>query len=168
MLKRTKNWLQERSLIPKRNLIPQQAYRQTPWRRQMQMLGFFAAAVASLALLAGLYLNVTAMAATAGRKVQGLQDQRAELQQKIENLQSQLADISSIETMQKRAKDLGFAPVEPGSVTYLSVDGYKGRPAVQLAPRAGSQFGAASRLPAAYTDSIFDWIANLLGQLGGL
>ena len=145
-----------------------QAYRQTPWRRQMRMLGFFAAIVAALALLAGLYLNVAAMAATAGRKVQDLQAEHTALQQKIENLQSQLAELTSIETMQKRAKDMGFSPMESGAITYLAVDGYKGRPAVQLAPRAGSQFGTAARLPAAYTQSIFDWIGNLLSNLGGL
>jgi cell division protein FtsL len=152
----------------KQGLNLQQAYRQTPWRKQMQMIGFFAAAVASLALLAGLYLNITARAATAGRMVQDLQDQRAQMQQQIEDLASQLADISSVDAMQQRATELGFAPVLPGSITYLSVQGYKGPPTVQLAPRAGNQFGLASRLPAAYTQSLFDWLANILNQLGGL
>ncbi len=152
----------------KQGLTLQQAYRQTPWRRQMQMIGFFAAAVASMALLAGLYLNITARAATAGRMVQDLQDQRAQMQQQIEDLESQLADITSVDAMQQRATELGFAPVLPGSITYLTVPGYKGRPVVQLAPRVGAQFGLASRLPSAYTQSLIDWLANLLNQLGGL
>lgn len=154
MLKRSKKFIQ--------------AYSQTPWRRQMQVIGFFAAAVASLALLAGLYLNVTARAATAGRKVQDLQDQRAQLQQQIENLETNLAFITSIEVMQERAGDLGFAPLLPGSITYLDVVGYEGRAGVELAPRAGSTFGAASRLPAAYTESLFDWVGNIFSDLGGL
>ncbi len=145
-----------------------QAYGQTPWRRQMQMIGFFAAAVSSLALLAGLYLNVSARAATAGRKVQDLQDERAQMEQQIENLETELAFITSVDMMQQRAKDLGFAPLQPGTVSYLSVQGYRGIASVQLAPRAGSQFGAASRLPAAYTQSIFDWLAELIGNLEGL
>lgn len=145
-----------------------QAYSQTPWRRQMQAIGFFAAVVASLALLAGLYLNVTARAATAGRTVQDLQDQRAQLQQQIENLETNLASITSIENMQERASDLGFAPVLPGAMTFLTVEGYRGRVAMQLAPRAGSQFGLRTRLPAAYTESLFDWLGNILDDLGGL
>lgn len=145
-----------------------QAYSQAPWRRQMQMIGFFAAAVASLALLAGLYLNVTARAATAGRKVQDLQDQRAQLQQQIENLETNLAFITSIEVMQERAGDLGFSPMLPGSITYLNVVGYEGRAGVQMAPKAGSTFGVASRLPSAYTESLFDWLGGFFNQLGGL
>lgn len=145
-----------------------QAYSQAPWRRQMQMIGFFAAAVASLALLAGLYLNVTARAATAGRQVQDLQDERAQLQQQIENLETNLAFITSIEVMQERATDLGFAPMLPGSITYLNVVGYEGRASVELAPRAGSNFGITSRMPAEYTESLFDWLGNMLGDLGGL
>jgi hypothetical protein len=154
MLKRSKQFIQ--------------AYSQTPWRRQMQMIGFFAAAVASLALLAGLYLNVTARAATAGRSVQDLQDQRAQLQQQIENLETNLAFITSIEQMQARAGELGFAPVQPGAITYLNVEGYRGRAAMQLAPRAGSQFGLRTRLPAAYTESLFDWLGEIFDDLGGL
>jgi cell division protein FtsL len=166
MLKRFQKIKQGLNL--KQGLSLQQAYRQAPWRRQMQMIGFFAAGVASVALLAGLYLNITARAATAGRMVQDLQDQRAQMQQQIEDLSSQLADISSVDAMQQRASELGFAPVLPGSITYLSVQGYKGRPVVQLAPRAGTQFGLASRMPPAYTQSLFDWLANILNQLGGL
>lgn len=154
MLKRSKKFIQ--------------AYSQTPWRRQMQAIGFFAAVVASLALLAGLYLNVTARAATAGRSVQDLQDQRAQLQQQIENLETNLASITSIENMQARATDMGFAPVQPGAMTFLTVEGYRGRVAMQLAPRAGSQFGLRTRLPAAYTESLFDWLGSILDDLGGL
>ena len=143
-----------------------QAHSQTPWRRQMQLIGFFAAAVASLALLAGLYLNVTARAATAGRRVQSLQNERARLQQQIENLDSQLASLTSNATMQARAEEMGFAPVLPASISYLTVDGYRGQAPLQLAPRAGSQFGVVSRLPAAYTESLLDWLGELFDEYG--
>lgn len=143
-----------------------QAYRQAPWRRQMQMIGFFAAGVAALALVAGLYLDVTARAATTGRLVQTLQEQRADLEQKIEDLETNLAFLTSVEVMQKRAADLGFAPVSPGGITYLPVVGYEGETVAQLAPRAGSEFGVGTRLPAEYTQSLFDWLAGMLADLG--
>jgi hypothetical protein len=56
----------------------------------------------------------------------------------------------------------------PGSITYLDVVGYEGRATVQLAPKAGNQFGAASRLPTAYTESLFDWLGSMFDKLGGL
>ncbi|UYN89761.1 MAG: hypothetical protein KIT08_00630 [Anaerolineales bacterium] len=143
-----------------------QAHSQTPWRRQMQMIGFFAAAVAALALLAGLYLNVTARASTIGRHVQSLQNERIRLQQQIENMESQLASLTSNEAMQARAQQSGFAPVQPGAVTYLTVEGYRGRASLQLAPRSGGQFAGVPRLPEAYTESLLDWVGKLFDEYG--
>lgn len=146
-----------------------QAYQQAPWRRQMQVIGVIAAGLVSVALVAGLYLNITARAATAGRMVQQLQASNGDLEQKIEDLETQLAFITSVETMQQRAGDLGFAPVSPNAISYLNVPEYSGRPTgAQLAPRAGSQFGSASRLPVEYTQSLFDWVGSFFADLGGL
>jgi cell division protein FtsB len=146
-----------------------QAYQQAPWRRQLQIIGFIAAGLVSVALVAGLYLNITARSATAGRLVQQLQAENTDLQQRIEDLETQLAFITSVETMQERATDMGFAPVSPGAITYLNVPEYTGRPTgAQLAPKAGSQFGAAARLPEQYTTSLFDWLGAIFAGLGGL
>lgn len=145
-----------------------QAYQQAPWRRQMQVIGFIAAGLVVLSLVAAVYLNITARAATAGRLVQSLQREVADQEQKIEDLETTLAFITSVETMQQRATDLGFEPLSPNAITYLSVPEYLGRPTgAQLAPKAGSRFGAAARLPAAYTESLFDWFASLFVDLGG-
>jgi len=154
MLKRSKEFIQ--------------AYKEAPWRRQMQMIGLVATGVIVLALIAGVYLNITARSATTGRLVQQLQSDRAEMEQSIEDLQTQLAFILSVEQMQKRSSDLGFAPVSPAAIMYLAVAEYQGRAlGADLAPRAGSEFGAAPTLPAAYTDSLFDWLAALFADLGG-
>lgn len=143
-----------------------QAYRQAPWRRQLQMIGLLAASIAFVALIAWVYLDVTARAATIGRSVQNLQDQREELEQTIEDLESELASLTSVETMQARAEELGFEPISPGAITYLEVPGYTGRAEAQLAPRPGSNFGGAARLPDAYTESLFDWLSAALGWIG--
>ncbi|MCW5874548.1 MAG: hypothetical protein KIS88_07880 [Anaerolineales bacterium] len=143
-----------------------QAHSQTPWRRQMQTIGLVVVAIASLALLAILYLNVTARAATMGRQVQRLQNERIRLQQQIESLESQLASLTSNEAMQARAAASGFTPMQPGAITYLTVEGYRGRTSVDLAPRAGTQFMGVIRLPDAYTESLFDWVGELFDQYG--
>lgn len=144
-----------------------QAYHQAPWRRQVQLIGLFTAAVAAVAVVAGVYLEVTARAATAGRVVQELQQTREDLEQDIEDLETELAYLSSAEIMEMRAEKLGFAALSPGAITYLPVDGYEGHAETQLAPRAGSQFGTSMRIPAAYTQSLFDWFGQLfLGQPG--
>lgn len=145
-----------------------QAYQEAPWRKQMQIIGFIAVGLVSVSLVAALYLNITARAATAGRLVQEYQSQVADLEQKIEDMETELAFITSVEVMQLRAADLGFQPVSPNAVTYLNVPEYQGRPiGAQLAPRAGSRFSTVARLPEAYTQSLFDWVGSLFAELGG-
>lgn len=145
-----------------------QAYNQAPWRRQMQVIGYIAAALVAISLVSALYLNITARAATAGRLVLYSRREISDAEQRIEDLKTQLAFISSTETMQQRATELGFKPVSPHAITYLHVPEYMGRPqGAQLAPGAGSRFGALFRMPESYTQSLFDWVGELFADLGG-
>jgi cell division protein FtsB len=143
-----------------------QAYRQAPWRRQLQMIGLLAASFAFMALIAWVYLDISARASTIGRSVQNLQEQREDLEQEIEDLESQLASLTSVESMQARAVDLGFEAISPGAITYLVVPGYVGRAETQLAPRPGSQFAGGVRLPATYTESLFVWLGKIVAWMG--
>ena len=56
-----------------------QAYRQAPWRTQRQWIFIFLLAMVALGMV-GLYLNVTARAALAGRQVQVLEASIAQTQ----------------------------------------------------------------------------------------
>jgi len=47
------------------------AYKQAPWRVQRQWVGAFLLIVIGGAMIAALYLDVTARAAVAGREIQG-------------------------------------------------------------------------------------------------
>jgi hypothetical protein len=138
-----------------------QAYRQTPWRKQIRLVALFAAAVAASSLVAGIYLDVTARAATIGRSVQDFQQNREDLEQEIENMQTELAYLRSVSVMNARAEKLGFSSLSPGTLTYLEVPGYQSRTVASLAPSPGSQFASSARLPYIYTQSLFDWIDNI-------
>ena len=144
-----------------------QAYKQAPWRGKAQLIAAIAAAVAVIGLVAALYLDVTARAATAGRAVQELQQAREQLEQEIEDQETKLAYLRSVSVMRQRADKLGFEVVSPGSITYLSVPGYVGRGEAQLAPAPGALFSAAARLPETYTQSLFDWFGQLFSSVGG-
>jgi len=49
------------------NLI--QAYRQAPWRTQLQWIGFFLLGLVIIVTVAGLYLSITAQSTTAGVEI---------------------------------------------------------------------------------------------------
>jgi len=143
-----------------------QASKQAPWRREAQTIALILGAIAIFGLISGLYLDVTARAATAGRNVQSLRQDRENLEQTIEDNQSNLAYLRSIQVMQRRAEDLGFSTISPSTVLYVNVPSYLGRFDAQLAPAPGDNFLGGQRMPEEYSQSLFDWAVGIFSILG--
>ncbi len=141
-----------------------QTYSQAPWRKQLQMIGLFSLLLVFIALVAGIYLNVSARTATLGREIQSMQRQILRLDQEIEDLQSQLAFMVSADAMGKRADDLGYRRVGPDEVLYVAVPGYIERQPVVLAPYSGRSVVGATVIPAEYTESLFEWVKRQVAQ----
>ena len=64
------------------------AFKQAPWRVQIQLIASLAAIAIVIVALGGLYLIEASGAATAGRDVQSLQSQKAELELAIDRQRS--------------------------------------------------------------------------------
>lgn len=143
-----------------------QAYKNAPWRRQLQVIGLFSAVVAFIAIIAGVYLNVTARAATFGREIQLYQSDIRQIEQDIEDLEAQLADLTSARFMQQRAEELGFKPVQKGRAIYLKVPGYAGRQTAVLVSDAPTTQPLDAQLPPQYTESLVDWVRRLINAVG--
>jgi hypothetical protein len=164
------------------------AYSQAPWRKQMNMIGVILLLLVCAALVAGIYLNVTARAAAVGREIQEMQVRVygyhyligesgetyvpiEELEQKIANLSSQLAYLTSYTVMQERVKDLNLAPIAADQIEYLEVPGYIDRQTTSLAPPPVPVVVNASLIDPQFKESLFDWVteqarrtANLLNE----
>jgi len=137
------------------------AYQQAPWRVQMQLIGAFSLTIALIAVVAGVYLNVTARAANVGREIQVLQDQLFVLQRENADLETQLGYLTSAESMQKRAVAMGFQPVNSSELTYIKVHGYSERYEVVLAPPPQVVVAGSQSLPPEFTQTLFDWVSEL-------
>ncbi len=92
------------------------AYKQAPWRTQRQIIGIFLLAVVLVAMVAGIYLNISARAALAGREIQVLEREIETTRRKIADLETELAVQMSTSVMKARAEELGFVPVTAGEV----------------------------------------------------
>ncbi len=138
------------------------AYRQAPWRVQRQWAGAFMLGVIVLALVCGLYLDVTSQAAIVGREIQDLQLRTIETQHKNADLQTQLATLLSTESMRARALTLGFRSAEAGEIHYLVVPGYVRASGVSLA--ASTSPVTTPSTPPEYTQSLLEWISEYLGS----
>ncbi len=134
-----------------------QAYRQAPWRVQLQRLGYFALAIIMVLLVAALYLNISAQAATAGLDFQGLEFQRQSIQRQIADLDATLAQITSEESMLARAGALGFKPISSDQAVYVVVPGYTGRQPAALAPVPDASMLAEPIIKPSYTQSLWEF-----------
>ena len=132
------------------------AYKQAPWRVQRQWVGAFLLIVIGAAMIAALYLDVTARAALAGREIQELRFEITTIQRTNADLETELADLTSTDVMQRRALELGYRPVKPGELDYVSVPGFVvPEPAILLA--ADNTAPRPYTLPMEYTQSLLEW-----------
>ena len=151
-----------------------QAYSQAPWRKQVQWIGAFLLVVVFIWLIAALYLDVTARAATIGREIQEMQVGQIEsasiqpdpkdiksveeLKRLTANLQSQLAFLLSEDTMQARAEALGFQPIEPGTSLFIEVPGYVPPLTASIAPPPGPTVSSQNTQVTIVKSSLLDWL----------
>jgi hypothetical protein len=173
--------------------LARQAYSQAPWRSQTQWMGFFLLVVVVAALLAFMYLNTTAQAATYGRQIQDMQvniyypqtsiaDQALEemtvpqeggqaetksieeLRIEIADLEAKLAVLTSLAVIDAKAAEMDMQPTDPAEGLYLVVDGYDDPQQVNLAPSTRVERAIVSVLPMVYKQSLIDWLKQQVVQ----
>jgi cell division protein FtsL len=142
--------------MPKRFV---QAYRQAPWRIQTQRVALLLIVAVLAASIVWVMLSVTVQAATAGLEIQYMENEQEELQRQVSHMKSEYAQLTAAERMQKRAEELGFEPVAPDAITYITVPGYVGRQPAIKAPPPSNQVEHPLIKPA-YTLSLWDWMLD--------
>ncbi len=142
-----------------------QAYENTPWRKQFQVIGLYLSVVIFLAIVASVYLEVTARATTYGRKIQGIRIDERIVEKDIQDLTSDLAKATSIEVLRERGEKLKFDLADPNAAIYLIIPGFLGDQYFELALDPKQLEGVNQpQLPYEYTVSLVDWIKDMFGQ----
>ena len=132
------------------------AYKQAPWRVQRQWVGAFLLIVIGVAMIAALYLDVTARATIAGREIQELRFEITTIQRSNADLETQLAKLTSTAEMERRALELGYRPVQPGELDYVPVPGFVA-PEPQILSEAEDVTVQTQSLPFEYSQSLLEW-----------
>jgi len=153
-----------------------QAYKQAPWRIQLQWIGLFLLGLVLIAAVAGLYLNISAQAATAGRMIQSLESDIDDINNEIAELTTDLARLTSTEKMKSRAEELGFKLIDPKEAVYLEIPGYNPNADLVLAPPRVNIIAESPIVQSSYKISLWDWFVekvwipsnNSLGNEEGL
>jgi cell division protein FtsL len=137
-----------------------QSARTMPLNIQRQWVILFAVGIAVIAMVAGLYLDVTARAAITGREIQGLEQSIAVNRRANADYATDYARLMSNRVMQARARETGFQMLERDSITYMVVPGYQPIDAVLFtADNVAPPVISAS---AEYHESLFDWLAEAI------
>ena len=147
---------------------PARAGKQAPWRVQTQIVAAVAVFAVVLAAIGGLYLATASRAATAGRDVQRLEAQKADLVLEIDQLEAEVASAMSLTRMQARAGELGFAPAHPEQIEFIVVAGYPAprspwtaRPgSLDSPPGLADTARVAAALAADYDETFTSWLAR--------
>ena len=134
-----------------------QAYRQAPWRVQLQWIGVFLLVLMVGMVVAGVYLNVSAQATAAGTHIHDLELERENLRISIADLHTQLAHLNSSVLMSVRAEDMGYKPATQSDVVYLPLPDYPGRQVALLAPPPVAQTQSENLIKPAYRESLWEW-----------
>lgn len=137
-----------------------QAYKQAPWRIQLQWIGLFLLGLVLIAAVTGLYLNISAQAATAGRKIQSLESNINDINNEIADLTTELAKAESTEKMGARAKEMGFKMIDPNHAVYLEIPGYNPNADLVLAPPRINVIAESPIVKSSYKISLWEWFAN--------
>lgn len=133
------------------------AYRQAPWRTQLQWIGVLLLVLVGAVIVTGLYLNITAQAAAAGIDVQQLEYRRETTLREIADQRSQLAYLTSAGVMYQRAVDQGYERANMENAIYVVIPGYTGRQFKAITLPSNSLSAPSIVLPA-YQQSLWDWL----------
>jgi hypothetical protein len=142
-----------------------QAYQQAPWRLQVQRIRTFLLVILIGALIAGMYLYISAQAAVTGLKIQDAEDRRDVLMREISTNYVQLSALKSVANMEARAAKAGYKEASPNKGMYVMVPGYYGRPAVNLAPPPGPDMLPVDKLKPEYTQSLWELLFQTVNGL---
>jgi hypothetical protein len=139
-----------------------QAYSQTPWRRQVGFIGMFLAGLVIFAFIAGIYLHVSNRAILVGRQIHSDYASILRIEREIEDLRTDLAELTSTTSMEIRAQELGFRPARSDEILYIEVPEYDGRQEIAMAPTMRAFEPSQPDLSPEFTQSLFDWVQTQL------
>jgi hypothetical protein len=137
-----------------------QAYKQAPWRRQIQSVGMSLLPVIALVVVISIYLIISAQSASAGLEIMDMHYEEEEILRIIANQRTELAWKTSYTQMVKRAEKSGYETAPSESVHFMAIPGYTGQSPVLLAPPPGSENTLGPLVNEYYQESLWDWVYN--------
>ena len=132
------------------------AFRQAPWRTQIQVAAGAAVVVLAIIVLSSVFLLEASRTGNTGRDIQALEARKLQLIRENAELRAQLAELRAEKRLSARARELGYRPARIEEMEYLVIDGYPGPQSL-----AATLNSRAALTPAQTRADTADTLANL-------
>jgi hypothetical protein len=142
-----------------------QAFKQAPWRVQLQKIGLVLLGLACFAFVAGLYLNISANTYEIGVQVQRLEATKESLQRGNADFEAQQAELLSSTRMQQKSGEVGFVTPDPQTYQYVMIENYNGREVNIPSPKVGLE-AKHFLLKPEYRQSLWEYLFQGILSLG--
>lgn len=139
-----------------------QAYKQAPWRTQIQWVGVFLLVVVAVAAVSGLYLYISGRSAATGRRIQNLESELSALHRENNDLENKLGEIESERALSERISSLNMRSLTPDEALYLEVPGYVPAEGPSFAPPPTIKEARTPILLPEFTNTFLEWISSKL------
>jgi cell division protein FtsL len=146
-----------RIVLPGRVTRLVEAYQSGQFQTQRRWALLFLLMMVAVGMVAALYLSVSARSGVTGREIQYLEQAIAQNARFNADLSSNLGALLSAETLQARARALGYRPVQMDEVQYLVVPGYTPAGTVDFSQPRDVVLQDILMRPE-YNESLIDWL----------
>lgn len=139
------------------------AYRLAPWRKQVKMILTIIFTALFAAVIAMVYLSISADMTDVKLKIQVLQEDRNALARDIADLITEEGILTSYARMEERAKEAGFYEIDFANediYSYVVMDGYSG---VGMTPETSVKIPQAMSeglIKPEYSQSLQQWLSE--------
>jgi len=135
-----------------------QAYSNTPWRKQLNILGGFFLVLIVLVVLLISYLIVSSTVVSVGRDLQNAKNKIDELEYVNVSLEEKIASLSTLSKIAHQATEQGFHTARLGEVFFVIVPGFEDSFHASAHPNEEPQVPVIEVNVPEYHQTLVDWL----------
>jgi hypothetical protein len=136
------------------------ALNQARWRPQRQALALGTLGLFIAVIMGALYLSQSSHMSSLGRQLDNMIAERNILEQSVEQLRGEIAQLQSMPRLSARAQAMGFTQATADRIIYVVVPGYNPDREIAITPLDS----ATSSLPE-YDENFAGWVQGILNDI---
>lgn len=139
---------------------PTSVIKQLPWRLDKKATVGYLLILMAFSLVGWLYLGQASSITSSTMRIEKINIKIEQLSQTNSEMMLEIAQLESINRVETRARELGFAPTPPENIRYLTADNYPESSAQKTATLQAPPTAQDDSLRQTWLDEVMVWIAG--------